>query len=108
MSSAPIVQYLGFQAKLLVREYTFTVRDAGTEREFVLNIENAAFVSHRARYQDAPAICALRLNAELAAHSNHPPESQFDITAAELEGYRQSHSAKTPASPYGRKAESDF
>jgi len=37
-----------------VREYTFNVREAGSEREFTLSIENAAFVSHRARYQDAP------------------------------------------------------
>ena len=104
MSNGPIVQYLGFHAKPSVREYSFSVREAGAEREFILNIANEAFVSHRARYQDAPAICALRLNAELAAHSNHPPESQFAITGSELDTFRESHAPKTAQSPYGRKA----
>jgi hypothetical protein len=93
--SSPIVQYLGFQAKLLVREYTFSVREAGSEREFTLNIANEAF-------------CALRLNAELEAHSNQPPDSQFVITASELDSYRISHSPKVAPSPYGRKPKEDF
>jgi hypothetical protein len=108
MSNGPIVQYRGFEAKALVREYTFNVREAGSEREFTLNIENEAFVSHRARYQDAPAICAQRLNAELAAHSNQPTESQFAITGLELDTFRESHSPKVPKSPYGRKPQEDF
>jgi hypothetical protein len=54
VSTAVIVQYLGFQAKPLSREYTFNVRGGGEEREYTLNIANEAFVSHRASYQDAP------------------------------------------------------
>lgn len=108
MSNVPLVQYLGFAAKQLAREYTFNVREAGQEREFTLNIANEAFVAHRARYQDAPAICALRLNAELAAHSNHPDETQYVITGAELDSYRQSHSPKAAQSFYGRKPQEDF
>lgn len=107
MSSSPIVQYLGFQSKPLAREYTFTVRGAGDEREFTLNIANEAFVSHRARYQDAPAICALRLNAELAAHSNHPADSQFAITNSELDNYRESHMPKSQSSLSGWKKTQD-
>jgi hypothetical protein len=106
--ASPIVQYLGFRAKPSVREYAFTVREAGVEREFTLHIANEAFVSHRARYQDAPAICSLRLNAELAAHSNHPPESQFSITGSELDNFRQAHSPKIAPSPYARKPQEDF
>jgi len=82
MSDSVIVQYRGFEVKSLVREYTFNVREAGSEREFTISIENEAFVSHRARYQDAHSICSQRLNAELQAHSNHPPESQFVISSA--------------------------
>lgn len=109
MSSSPIVQYLGFQSKPQVREYTFNVREAGSEREFTLKIANEAFVSHRARYQDAPAICALRLNAELAAHANQPPESQFAITGLELDNYRESHTPKTLSNLSGwKKAQDDF
>jgi len=108
MSNVPIVRYVGFAVKPLVREYTFSVRDAGNEREFTLNIANEAFLFHRARYQDAPAICALRLNAELAAHSNHPPDSDFAITASELESYRKSRTPSVVASPYGRKQQKEF
>jgi hypothetical protein len=108
MSNGPIIQYVGFKVTHLVREYTFSVREAAGVREFILNITNAAFVSRRARYQDAPAICALRLSAELAAHSNHPQESHFAITASELDSYRQSHGPKPTGSPYGRKHQDHF
>jgi len=94
MSDRVIVQYLGFQTNLLMREYTFQVREAGAEREFTLNIANEAFLSHRVRYQDAPDICAQRLQAELAAHANHPLETQYVITAAELDAYRTSRTEK--------------
>jgi hypothetical protein len=103
-----IVQYVGFRAKPLVREYTFKVREAGEEREFRLNITNEAFVSHRARYQDAPGICSVRLHAELAASSNHPPGTLFDITSAELDHYRESHSPKVAQNPWGRKPQENF
>lgn len=94
MSDAIIVQYLGFQAMPFVREYTFQVREAGTEREFTLRIANEAFLSHLVQYQDAPAICSKRLQAELAAHANHPPERQYVITSAELDAFRASRAEK--------------
>ena len=108
MSDSPIIQYVGFKVTLLVREYTFNVREAGGAREFILNIANEAFISRRARYQDAPAICALRLSAELAANSNHPQESHFAITASELDSYRQSHGPKPAGYLYGRKQQEHF
>jgi len=95
MSATIIVQYLGFQAKLLMREYTFQVRVAGEEREFTMNIANEAFLSHHIKYQDAPAICSQRLQTELAAHENHPPESQYLITSAELDAFRAARPEKT-------------
>ena len=107
MSGGIIVQYIGFQAKPLAREYTFHVRGAGEDREFTLNIANEAFVSHRARYQDAPGICAERLQAELAAHENRPLETQYVITGAELDSYRESRSPKSGQKPWGRKPQ-DF
>ncbi len=62
MSDTVVVQYLGFEAKPLVREYTFQVRYAMNERhEFTLTIANEAFDSHRVRYQDAPDVCSLKL-----------------------------------------------
>jgi len=108
MTDGVIVQYRGFEVKGLVREYTFSVREAGSEREFTLSIQNEAFVLHQARYQDAPAICSLRLNAELLAHANNPPESDFAITAAELEDFRVAREPKVAPSPYGRKPQDDY
>jgi hypothetical protein len=103
MSSTIIVQYMGFEAKALTREYSFSVRSDGQEREFRLHITNEAFVSHRASYQDAPGICALRLQVELATYSNHPPATDYEITGAELDSYKQARLPKT-----GRKAQEDF
>ncbi len=99
MTDGLIVQYLGFQAKLLVREYAFQVREAGAEREFTLNIANDAFLSHRVRYQDAPDICAQRLQAELAAHANHPPQTEYVITTDELDAYRTARAVKPSRYP---------
>jgi hypothetical protein len=65
MSSKVLVQYVGFEAQPMVREYTFSVRELGEPREFTLTIANEAFISHRARFQDGPSICALRLYTEL-------------------------------------------
>jgi hypothetical protein len=106
--STLIVQYVGFQAKLLAREYTFHVRGDGEDREFTFNIANEAFVSHRARYQDAPGICSERLQAELAAHSNHPPKNEYVITGAELDTYRAARTPKSARSLYGRRPQEDF
>ena len=44
VSDNPIVQYLGFEAKPLVRIYTFCVRETAKEpREFTFTIANEAF-----------------------------------------------------------------
>jgi hypothetical protein len=107
VSSGISVQYVGFQAKALSREYTFNVRGAGEERAFTLNIANEAFVSHRASYQDAPGICAERLQAELAAHENHPPETEFVISTAELDSYKSARTPKSNRNLYGRPAQQD-
>jgi hypothetical protein len=103
MSGSILVQYVGFRTNTLSREYTFTVRGDGEDREFRLNIANEAFIAHRASYQDAPAICAERLQAELAAHENHPLETQYVITSAELETYRAARSPKGGSKPWTRK-----
>jgi hypothetical protein len=94
MSDSVIVQYLGFRAGFEEREYTFQVREAGIEREFTLDIPNEAFLSKRITYQDAPAVCSRRLQAELTAHANHPAETHYVITPAELDAFRASHTEK--------------
>jgi hypothetical protein len=95
MTGGIIVQYMGFHAKSLVREYTFQVREAGADREFTLHIANEAFLSHRISYQDAPGVCSQRLQLELAAHANHPLETNYMITPAELDAYLAARVQKT-------------
>jgi len=89
------VQYVGFEARALVREYNFLVRQAANEtREFALTIVNEAFSSRRVRYQDGPDICSLKLHRELATFSNNPPQTHYRISEAELTEYRDSHAPK--------------
>jgi hypothetical protein len=95
MTETVNVQYLGFEAKTLVREYSFLVRQASSEtREFSITIVNEAFTSHRLSYQDAPDICSLRLHRELDAFSNNPPQAHYRISEADLAEYRDTHAPK--------------
>ena len=95
MSDNIMVQYVGFESKAQVREYTFNVREASTEpREFRLTIANEAFDCHRVRYQDAPGICSEKLGRELITYANHPPKNHYRITDAELDDYRSAHTSK--------------
>ncbi len=108
MSDNIIVQFVGFQAKPQVREYTFTVRERETEpREYVITINNQAFDSRRVRYQDAPDICSHKLHRELAAAENHPPKNHFLLSDEELEEYRTSHAHKPLKYPYAPKPDQD-
>jgi len=104
MSDSLIVQFVGYEVRPLAREYRFTVREDKAEpREFTLSIASTAFDCRRARFQDAPDICSLRLHKELAADANHPANTQFQITDEELDDYRGRHSPKSSLSPYRKK-----
>jgi len=95
LSDQVIVQYLGFEEKGGLREYSFTVREPAHEPlQYTLTIINEAFVAHRARYQDAPDICSLRLHRELATNANHPPTTHFSITDAEMAEYHDTRKPK--------------
>jgi hypothetical protein len=86
--SSKVVQYVGFHATALGRDYAFSVREPGVQpREYTLTIANEAFESHRARYQDAAEICSLRLHQELAVSTNDPAATHFGITDTELAAY---------------------
>ncbi len=95
MNREILVQFVRFESKASVREYTFTVREPSTDpREFTLSISNQAFNERRVRYQDAPDVCSLKLRQELAAYANHPPSTHYLITDADLESYRSSHAPR--------------
>jgi hypothetical protein len=103
------VQYVGFEAKALVREYSFIVRRAlDVTSEFTLTIGNEAFGSRRVRFQDAPEICSLRLRHELAVFGNHPPQAHYHISESDLDDYRNSHAQKAWGYPSKPKVSRDL
>jgi hypothetical protein len=104
-----IVQFLGYEVKAMVREYTFAVRDTSSEpREFTLTIPTEAFNARLLSIQDAPDLCSRKLRRELATYANNPPDTHFAITNAELEDYRSSRAPRTPRSPFSRKPVEDY
>ena len=99
---------MGFQSTPLFREYTFNVREGAEQREFTLSIENAAFASHRARFQDGPNICSRRLQTELAGANPPMVSMRFQITGAELDEFRETHSPKATRNLYTPNRDDDF
>jgi hypothetical protein len=66
VSDTVVLQYVGFENRGVVREYTFTLRGSGgTSTEYFVVIANAAFLAHHVRYQDGPDICSVRLHRSL-------------------------------------------
>jgi hypothetical protein len=106
MADQFVVQYVGFTAGAVVREYSFIVRDESREsREYTVTIANEAFVSHRVQYQDGPGICSVRLHRELAGSPSHPAAAQFCVTDSELVDYQNAHSPKAAKRFQPRKLE---
>jgi hypothetical protein len=104
-----LVQFVKFEAKALVREYTFMVREASADpREFRLTIANQAFNERRVRYQDAPDVCSVKLRQELATHANHPPNTSYRISDADLEQYRSSHAPRSSRPSFYRRPSEEF
>jgi hypothetical protein len=98
------VHYVGFEVTPLFRAYNFDVHvGRGKIRAFTLTISTEAFDTHRARFQDAPSICSIKLRKELGNHDNNPVETSYSITDTELEAYRDTYRQKTSRSPYSRK-----
>ena len=89
------VEYVGFSVNKSTREYSLRARMPGGEYQaFTMAISNEAFIAHRVRYQDAPEICFLKLQRELAACGENRPASHHDVTNAELDDFRLSHTPK--------------
>jgi hypothetical protein len=108
MSESLVVQYVGFTARAVVREYRFLVRQSPKEaREYTLTIVNEAFDSHRVRYQDAPDLCSLKLRRELEASENHPTQTHYRISEKELDEYRGSHGSKAARKLFRARVEKE-
>jgi hypothetical protein len=91
------VEYVDFTATKAMREYRLRVRRGTDVRDFTVAIPNEAFLSGRVRYQDAPDICFLKIQRELAAGEDGKlPARALRMTDQELEEYRVSHTPKDP------------
>ena len=102
------VQYVGFTAKAMAREYSFLVRETAVDsHEITFSILNEAFTSHRLSLQNGPDICSLKLHRELADSSNSPLKTHYRISETELDAYRDSHTSGAAKGLYPRKAAED-
>ncbi len=90
------VEYLDFAATTAAREYRLLVRRGTDVHQVTVAIPNEAFLSGRVRYQDAPDICFLKIQRELAAGEDGAlPARALSMTDQELEEYRVSHTPKS-------------
>ena len=104
-----VLQYLGFETKGALREYAFSVRGlAGELSNYYVTIPNEAFGAHRARYQDAPAICSMRLRREFASHHDLLPSSTFSVSDEELAAYKDAHTPKAKRVPWKSAKDENF
>jgi hypothetical protein len=91
-------EYKGFTVNEATREYTLRVTTLGAEaRDFTVAIPNHAFLARLVRYQDAPGICFLKLQRELALCPDLAA-ARLTVTDAELEEYRVAN-APPPSKP---------
>jgi hypothetical protein len=90
-----LIEYLGFGAGEAAREYRLRVRCGSETRGVTVAIANEAFLSGRARYQDGPNICFLKIQREVAAQEEGSLLSRdHEMTDRELEEYTVSHTPK--------------
>lgn len=102
------VQYVGFTAKAMAREYSFLVRESAIDsHEITFAIVNEAFTSHRLSLQNGPDICSLKLHRELADPSNSPLKAHYRISETELDAYRDSHTSGAAKALYPRRVAED-
>lgn len=91
------IEYLSFEAGETAREYRLYVHRGDDYHVFTVAIANEAFLSGRARYQDAPEICFLKVQRELASCKEGAlPARSHRVTDEELDEYRVAHTPKPP------------
>ena len=90
-SRRPIVRYVGFRSTPRGREYTMSVSEVGSSRDFVLLIAHDAFAARETRFQDAPDVCSAKLRRELGADPDLLPGDGMVVTSQDLLDYRNSH-----------------
>src|SRR5262245_6463418 len=84
------LEYCGFRDTEDSREYVISARLLGSDREYVVAIEHAAFTARHLLFQEGPDICFQRLRRELLGKELTPLPALM-ITIGELTDYRNAH-----------------
>jgi hypothetical protein len=93
---APSIRYMGFECTQEGRAYRLRVEGMSDPRLVTVVIPTAAFASRKARFQDAPELCYLRLQRELAMNTDLPDGLELVITADEMDAYRDAQLRRSP------------
>jgi hypothetical protein len=94
--SVTLVEYLDFRAGEAAREYRLRVRRGTDSWGVTVAIPNEAFLSGRARYQDAPDICFLKVKSEIEGRDELGfPTQALSLTEEELQEYKVAHTPKS-------------
>lgn len=93
---APSIRYMGFRCTDEGRAYHLRIEGPGDPRLVTITIPTAAFASRRARFQDAPELCYLRLQRELAMNTDLPDGLELVITVDEMDVYREAQLRRSP------------
>jgi hypothetical protein len=84
------LEYIGFCTADDRREYQLQIRTAGVTHHYTVAIPHAAFGDGRARLQDGPDICYLRMQREMLTAGLEGP-TELTISDDELIAYRTAH-----------------
>ncbi len=85
------VAYIGFSTVGDCREYSLQVREGDSLRHYTVAIPHSAFLQGRARLQDGPEICYLRVQQEMLTCRLEGPTA-LTISDDDLAAYRLAHS----------------
>ncbi len=95
--SRPVaVRYMGFHNTEQGRAYTLRVDGPGEPRMVTVTIPHAAFEARQARFQDAPEICFVKLQRELAANAELPDGLEMLVSSEDMDDYREGQTRRTP------------
>lgn len=90
------LEYIGFVTQGEQREYTVRLRQpGGANQDFVLAVPLEAFLSRRARFQDAPDICFRIMQRALADSPESLPPLFRNVSDDDLDAYRQATAPHT-------------
>jgi len=87
------IEYVGFRTSTKRREYLLRSHFGPAIRDYTVGIALADFSAGRARFQDGPEICYLKLVRELEAQAAGatPGADDLTVTDVELAAYVTAH-----------------